>query len=341
MISISWSEARWFPTYIKGGAMGVVDGSPLYAAGMSEPWRESELAWYLDSDSNDWLPAPPMPLGRCYTTSTTAGGGLIVLGGRKATDAGLTILSDAWWQRRIDGVWSWTELPRMSQPRAEAAAAAIGDLVVCVGGGDWERTVGGAFIADSVTRVEALNVAEPGAEWIDLGEPSFSPRVGCGAAAVAGKLYVIGGYNCHVDENKQRHIDHYDDVYRYDPVSERWDLCAPMPVRWYGGEAVAFGDRYVVVMGGVVELPVHGQYVRYHTVQADKRAGVTGGYSDLAWVYDTETDDWHLLPERLPFGMNDVHGCVLGNAIYLVGGENVDPTTSNTSNRVAMGEVEA
>jgi N-acetylneuraminic acid mutarotase len=339
VIRIEWSLGRSFPSYIKGGAMGIVDDMPVYAAGMGQPWRESELAWYLDSEIGDWMPAPPMPLGRCYTTGTTAGDGFVVLGGRKNTGHGLTILNDAWWLRRTDGVFSWTELPNMSQPRAVAAAAEIGNLVVVLGGGDWERVVGGAFVADSVTTVEALDLSDPSGGWADVGEPPFSPRVNLGAATAGGKLYVIGGYNCHVDDQKVRHISHNDDVFSYDPTTGDWAEHAPMPVKWYGGQAVAYDDRYIVVTGGVVELPICGQEVRYHTMTADKRAGILGGYSDLVWIYDTVDDRWHLDPQRVPVGLNDVHGCIDGNMIYLVGGENVDPTTSNTTDTVVIGTI--
>ena len=87
-MKITWSEGKGFPTLIKGGAMGIVDGVPVYAAGVSYPWRESELSWYYDADQGNWFPTEPIPLGRCYTSGATAGDGLLVIGGRKSTSGG-------------------------------------------------------------------------------------------------------------------------------------------------------------------------------------------------------------------------------------------------------------
>ena len=41
--------------------MGIVDDMPVYAAGVSYPWRESEMSWFFDPDKRDWIPAEPMP----------------------------------------------------------------------------------------------------------------------------------------------------------------------------------------------------------------------------------------------------------------------------------------
>ena len=342
MIRIRWSEGRWFPAYVKGGAMGIVDGRPVYAAGMTMPWRETESAWGYDADRSDWFPAEPMPLGRCYTTGATARDGLLVIGGRKSQPGtGLTVLNDAWWLRVADGAWRWTELPRLSQPRAKAAVDSAGSLAVCIGGGDWERTRGGAFAADSVTLAESLDLADPTAGWTNLGEPPFSPRAACAAAAANGRIYVFGGYNCRANDDGERSFDYYDDVYCYDPATGAWSECPPLPVTLYGHTAVAHAERYVILMGGVVRLPLCGQTIAYHTVKADERAGITGEYSDLAWVYDTETGETELLPERMPHGLNDMCACIHGDTIYVVGGENRDTTTSNTSNAVMIGTVEA
>jgi len=339
---ITWSEGRWFPGFIKGGAMGIVDGLPVYAGGVSQPWRETEMAWYYDSDRKDWFPAEPMPLGRCYTTGCTAGRGLLVVGGRKSTPKGAIVLDDAWLLERTRGgrVWKWTELPHLRQARAVAGLAVVGNLAICAGGGDWERTHGGAFTAASVTTVEALDLTNPKAGWVDLGAPPFSPRASCSAAGVGGSFYLFGGYECRVNEQKERHFEYYDDAYRYDPSTGRWSEIAPLPVKLRGNEALAYADRYVILMGGCATIPFMGQDLPYLGVKSDpRRKLIIGEYSDLVWVYDTMTDSYALLPERLPHGHNDVHGCINGTTIYLVGGENVDATTSNTTDTFMIGEI--
>lgn len=340
-LKIEWSEGRWFPTLIKGGAMGVVSGVPVYVAGVSHPWRETELCWRFDFEQRDWLPVEPLPLGRCYTSGTTVGDGLIVVGGRKSTLKGPVSLDDAWLLNQIGDDWEWTELPKLTQRRADGAVAAVGNLVVCAGGGEWERKHGGAFSANNVTIAEALNLDNLQAGWINLGEPPFSPRVGCAAAAVGGCLYLFGGYNCWLDEHGDRHFEYSNQVCRYDCSAGRWAEMAAMPVKLSGHQAVAFADRYVILMGGVVRFSLLGQELCYQTTKVDSKRGLLlGEYSDLVWVYDTQTGSYDLLPGRTPHGHNDLRACIKGNTIYVVGGENSDVTTSNTTNAFMIGEIE-
>lgn len=339
-MKIKWSEGKGFPTLIKGGAMGIVDGVPVYAAGVSYPWRESEFAWYYDSERQDWFPTTPLPQGRCYTSGTTAGDGMLLIGGRKSTSGGPVSLNDSWWLRHTNGKWEWMELPPLRQRRADGALAVVGNLAICVGGGEWERTRGGAFTANRITAVEALDLNNPMAGWMDLGDLPFPPRVGCSAAAVGGCLYLFGGYNCWVDERNVRHFERFDQVFKYDPSTGCWSEVSPLPVKLSGHQAVAYADRYIILLGGAVRFSLFDQELLYQNVKVDPKRGVlVGEYSDLVWVYDTQTDSYDLLPERLPHGLNDIRACIKDNIIYVVGGENIDVTTSNTTNVFMIGEI--
>ena len=103
-MKIAWQQKKGLPTFVKGGAMGMVDGLPVYAAGMTFPWRETEQAWYWHGAVEDWFPVEPsLPLGRAYTNGATLRDGLLVLGGRKRVDGAPLSLRDAWWLRRLDG----------------------------------------------------------------------------------------------------------------------------------------------------------------------------------------------------------------------------------------------
>ncbi|MBI3920106.1 MAG: hypothetical protein HY318_01715 [Armatimonadetes bacterium] len=340
-MKIQWSEGRGFPTLIKGGAMGIVGGVPVYAAGVSHPWRETELCWAFDSVVQDWVPIRPLPLGRCYTSGATVGDGLIIVGGRKSTKEGFVSLEDAWLLRRTGDDWQWSELPNLTQRRAEGTVTAVRNLAVCVGGGEWERKYGGAFTANDVTIAEALNLDNLQAGWINLGEPLFSPRVGCAAAAVDGCVYLFGGYNCWLDERNERHLEYFNQTFRYECSANRWTEVSPMPVKLSGHKAVAFADRYIILMGGVVRFSLLGQELQYQTMKVDSKRGVLlGEYSDLVWVYDTQTDSYDLLAGRMPHGHNDLRACIKKDTIYVVGGENCDATTSNTTNTLMIGEID-
>jgi N-acetylneuraminic acid mutarotase len=352
---IKWSEGRWFPILIKGGAMGIVDDMPVYAAGVSYPWRESEMSWFFDPDRRDWTPAKPMPVGRCYTSGTTAGDGLLVIGGRKSTSEGPVSLNDAWLLRHIDGKWKWTELPPLNKGRADGAVSVLGDLAICAGGGEWERTRGGAFTACNITNAEVMDMGDPDRGWIDIGNIPFPPRVGCSGAAVGKSFYLLGGYNCWVGSQKVRHFQYFDQVLRCDcsailpqhsgerPQEDMkiWNEVSPLPVKLSGHQSVVYNDRYIISMGGVARLPFRRQEIVYQKVKVDSKRGVLQGeYSDLVWVYDTRTDTHELLEERMPHGLNDLRACIKGSRIYVVGGENCDVTTSNTTNFLMIGDIE-
>ena len=351
-MKIRWSEVRWFPVLIKGGTMGIVDDMPVYAAGVSHPWRESELSWFFDQDRQDWLPARSLPVGRCYTSGTTTGDGLLVIGGRRSASEGPVSLNDAWLLRHVYGEWKWTELPSLCKGRADGAVSVVENIAICAGGGEWERTRGGAFSAGNITNAEALDMRDPDKGWMDLGDIPFPPRVGCSGAAVGRSFYLLGGYNCWVDNQKVRHFQHFDQVLRCDCSAIRsdgessegkgtWEAACPLPVKLSGHQSVAYKDRYIVSMGGVVRFPFQGQELVYQRVNVDPKRGVLQGeYSDLVWVYDTQTNTHELLEERMPHGLNDLRACIRDNRIYVVGGENCDVTTSNTTNFFMIGEIE-
>jgi hypothetical protein len=265
---------------------------------------------------------------------------MIVAGGRKAGQDGLRILADVWELKRNGESWAWTELPPLNQARGVAGLAASGTKVLAVGGGDWERVHSGAFTAELVTKAELLDLDHLSAGWRAL-EPPFSPRAGCAAAAVGGKVYVFGGYTCWVNDGR-RSFAYFDEAYAFDIRLETWTQLPPSPCSFSGHAAVAWGDRYIILLGGVCRYDLCGQQVTQMSVKMDaKRKLLTGEYSDLVWVYDTVEDTYALLEERTPHGLNDIRACINGDTIYVVGGENVDPSTSNTTDYVMVGTVAA
>ncbi|HNZ38880.1 MAG TPA: kelch repeat-containing protein, partial [Candidatus Latescibacteria bacterium] len=230
------------------------------------------------------------------------------------------------------------QLPAMAQARGVAGVAAVGTRILVVGGGEWEKVHGGAFTAESVTKAELLDLSDLGTGWRILDVP-FSPRAGCAAAAVGPRVYVFGGYTCQVEAGK-RAFTYFDDTFSFDVNTGTWQQHSSLPGALSGHCAVSWGDRYVVLIGGVFRQETCGQMLAMNGVKLlDKRKALTGEYSDLVWVYDTVTDTFTLMEERSPHGLNDIHACVVGNTIFTVGGENVDPATSNTTDYVMLGKI--
>jgi N-acetylneuraminic acid mutarotase len=68
-----------------------------------------------------------------------------------------------------------------------------------------------------------------------------TPRSGVAAAALGGRLYVLGG------ESPPKTFDENEE---YDPVSDAWTARTRMPSPRHGLAAVALGDSIYVLAGG-------------------------------------------------------------------------------------------
>jgi hypothetical protein len=314
--------------------MAAVAGAVVHAAGMAYPWRETEVAWYFEPEAKDWKPMPPMPEGRAYTQGTAALDSLVVVGGRKNFHG----CKEAFQLQRVSQRdWRWEVLPSLSQGRAAAAVAAVDSLVVAVGGGDWDRKRGGAFLPREVTQVEGLDLKQKDKGWRQLAAFPAGSRVGAMAASVQGKIYVFGGYD-HWYENEERHFKHYADAYCYDPSADRWESLPGLPGTVSNAGVATWQERYVVLAGGLMEVP-GGNGLTYKSVMVDpQRKVVIGEYSDRVLLYDTTNRTCIWAEGQMPRGTNDLRLCTLGERLYALGGENVDVTLSNTSNDFLVGE---
>ena len=87
-------------------------------------------------------------------------------------------------------------------------------------------------------------------------------------------------------------------------------------------------------------IGVKSPYHTLHTLEpGTPRQRIIGAYSDLVLAYDTETDSYQVLQDRMPLGLNDLRCAIAGRTIYAVGGETVDPALSNTINTVMIGTI--
>ena len=341
-MKIAWEQGRWMPAFTKGGAMGVVDGSPVYAGGMTFPWRETELCWFWDHDRKDWFPVEPnLSLGRAYTQGTTLKDGMVIIGGRKATPKGTISLNDSWWLCRDDGQFYWTQLPDMNYPRAVCSIGVSDSKVLVVGGGEWERSQGGAFATRHLTNYEILDIDDVPKGWQDKGKQPFASLSGSAFASIGDSAYIFGGYECWTEDNKRK-IQNYATVWRYDFDKDIWTQLSDLPFILHGMSAVPYG-KHIIIMGGAIKLELMGTDTHYHTFpvidKGQKSQRMVGDYSDLVLVYDTETDSYELMQNRLPIGNADNRATIIDKTIYVAGGETVDPILSNTSNAFLIGTI--
>lgn len=333
-IRITWKLGPEFPDLVKGGAMGIVDGVVVHVAGMTYPWRENETGWWLDPRKEDWQPLPPLPVGMAYTMGVSGEDALFVVGGRRQ---GLP-RSDAFRLVRAGEGWDWESLPELQHPRGVPALALLGSKAYAVGGGSWGV---GTFLANDVPEDEMLDLGKLSEGWTKI--PTCPGRRRCNscATALANKVYVFGGVYAWKEKAAQK-VMRLGDAWCFDPDSREWKELAPLPCNGLSGAAaLPFGDRHILILGGAIPTSKEGPDGTLIYRDDPKRGVKVGWYNEDIFVYDARKDRYQTADGQLPMGVHDIRAAISGNMIYAIGGENVDPSTSNTCSLVRIGTVEA
>ncbi len=232
--------------------------------------------------------------------------------------------------------WRENETAWYLRPENKGVAA-VGSKVVAIGGGDWDRQVGGAFAPRMVSRVEVLDFRQLDQGWRQPAAFPGGPCVAAMVAAVGGKIYHFGGYALWYEQG-QRHIEVKNTASIYDVAANRWEPLPALPRRMYGGACTVLRDRYIVLMGGVVEDDAGRREMS--VIVDPKRKVVLGQYSTSVLIYDTANRSYKWSRTPMPRGHNDIRAAVLDEKIYVVGGENADVTLSNTTSDVVIAEIE-
>ena len=177
--------------------------------------------------------------------------------------------------------------------------------------------------------------------------PAPTKRTEVTAAAVAGKLYLMGGFSAPSLRNVLD-LAITDVVEEYDTVADRWKTVAPMPAKLHHAGAVAIGER-VYVVGGFTKAvlsvwhPVASLYI-YHpasdtwvegppmptargglaVAELDGRIIAVGGYGESAntgavELYDPLQKQWDTLPS-LPTARDHLAVAVWNGKVYAIGG---------------------
>jgi serine/threonine protein kinase/N-acetylneuraminic acid mutarotase len=171
-----------------------------------------------------WKGGDDLPVPVQHAMAVTWQGNPIVLGGWRTTGAQKVATDQVW--RMVNS--RWVELPHLSQPRAAAAAAVVGDRIIVTGGVD----ANGAL----------LNTTEvfDGDSWT-FGTSIPTSRQMLGAASDGKLVYAVGGTNGNSD---------LPTVEAYDPAGKTW---TPLPdlSQARSDLGVAIADNRLVAVGGV------------------------------------------------------------------------------------------
>jgi N-acetylneuraminic acid mutarotase len=263
-----------------------------------------------------WTTKADLPLMQSLAAVAEVNGKLYVVGGYDASSAVSTL-------QIYDPVTDrWTTGAPIPMARYAAAAAGINGKLYVAGG----CTMGGNNICSSTTvgRATTLDIYDPGTNTWATGAPLPTPRGWLAAAAINGKLYVVGGW-----KEGMIGADAFSILEVYDPATDSWTTGAPMPTpRFDLAAGVIDGKLYAV---GGFYCP-------------NGYCPITGGRQTALEVYDPATDTWTLkAPMSVP--RNRLAAGVVDGKLYAIGGytgssttvvEGYDPATDSWTTDAAM-----
>jgi N-acetylneuraminic acid mutarotase len=320
----AFAQAKWeklapFPEPAEE-ILGVAAGGKMYVfAGLIPFWKPKGLVYEYDPSSNQWAKKRPMALPSHHVAFTEYHGKIYAFGGFVYPTSGPAAwvpINNAWeYDPAAD---SWKALAPMPSKRGSPVAAAVGDKIYVIGGvsilpGATETALDFKTPQASVGTVEEYDPATN--TWRER-SPMPTPRNHTTAAAVNGKIYVIGG---RVGAAFIGLASDISVVEEYNPATDKWS--APrsrMPTaRSALGSGAINGKIYVA--GGEFQDP--HMMATFKAVEA----------------YDPASDSWSIMPS-MPVSRHGLAAGVIGNRLILVGG---DVQSSGSGVEVSTGEVDS
>ncbi len=154
--------------------------------------------------------------------------------------------------------------------------------------------IGASLGADAIV-TSALSWTEGDGAWTALSDlPSSAGRVAASSVVLRGKLYVLGGYSVGPGTSETS----FAAMNVFDPASGQWSAAADLPVPIDDAVAVAWRDRWIVVVSGW-----------------SMTAAV-----DAVQLYDVETNAWAMataFPGTPAFGHA---GALVGDSLLVIDG---------------------
>ncbi|QDU47341.1 N-acetylneuraminate epimerase precursor [Symmachiella dynata] len=302
---------------ISGVAMDVHNGKIVVAGGFIPGGDEtddrtsrktSRWCWVYDPATDKWSQLADAPDRREYGRGLCAGDNFYVFGGGKQYQKqdppyrphGECFALDLLQQPPV-----WRPHSQLNVPRTHMAVGRVGNYLVVAGGNEYVWAEKGYSQNTIRNTTEVFDLSQPKLGWRTR---SPIPAVGRGwsaAAASQDHLYVLGG----VTWNESGKTVGLRETWRYSPQQDVWEKRTPPPVAISGWAGALYQQRYAVIVGGVMR-----------DKEKPERKSV---WSDLAWVYDVQDDQWQQLKGALPPGavFNDSAVVIIGDTLYVLGGE--------------------
>jgi N-acetylneuraminic acid mutarotase len=248
----AWTKLKGNPVPVHHGAAAAL-GSKLYVfggfhlpEGAKSGWYPEKNAWVYDTQTQAWSALPPMPTPRGALAAVAVGSKIYLSGGAKipegtALPGGLVCGGPIEMTGALEAfdveTNSWTTLKPMSLPRNHHDLAAVDGKIYVMGG-----RVGSSYSGGCSTNVTLTEIYDIASDTWSTGAPMPTARSGLVAAALDGKIHVLGG---------EGWVDDFGGVFRthevYDPKTNSWSRGARMPTPRHGfAKAVVDGKLYAV-----------------------------------------------------------------------------------------------
>ena len=250
----------------------------------------------------EWVKLAPFPEPAEELYGVAAAGKLYVFGG----------LAPGWIPRGLvfeydPATDKWTRKKPMALPSHHVAVTELGGKIYAFGGFVPPPAGPPAWVP-----IDSAWEYDPAADAWKALAPMPTKRGSPVAAAVAGRIYVIGGASTHPGSTEPavhpaRPHRALGTVEEYDPATNTWRARSPMPTaRNHAAIGVAGGKIYVI--GGRLGAA-------FISVASN---------TDVVEEYDPATDQWGAIKARMPTPRSAVAWGVHGGRIYVAGGEHQD-----------------
>jgi peroxiredoxin/N-acetylneuraminic acid mutarotase len=284
---------------------GVAAGGKLYVMSGWDDGKARGANYEYDPAADKWTKKKPMPLKSHHPALASYNGKIYMFGGFVPPEKSPLPIGAAW--EPIDNVWeydpaadSWKALAPLPGKRGAAVAVEVRGKIHVIGGvttADGSRAPFFTFMGPCKV-LSTNDVYDPATNTWETRKPMAVPRNHTFAAAVNGKIYVIGGRTGHGFIMSATNTDA---VEEYDPANDVWSPPKErMPTARSGGACGTDGRRIYVAGGEVTTTALCGAF---RAVEA----------------YDPATNTWTALPS-MPMPRHGLGGAVIGNRLYLASG---------------------
>jgi N-acetylneuraminic acid mutarotase len=287
---------------VSGAGMVEVDGKIYFAGGFipegdgtqDTAYRTSRWAQCYDSATDQWTPLPDLPARREYTRSIATQDAFYVLGGG-AQERPFKASAEVYRLDVTKTPLAWQTAPALTVPVTHMAADRVGSFMIVAGGNNYDFAEKGYSPKTIQGITNVLDLTKPDQGWRQQAPIPGSPRGWSASAVLGDKFYMLGGVTWN-EKGRQR----LQETLSYDPAKNEWKRLADFPFQISGWEGDAYAGRYIIAVGG---------------------AGAR--WNDVPFVYDTQENRWLRSTSPLPPGgvFNDPGVCIIGDTIYVAGGE--------------------